>query len=137
VITDFGTGTSVGGRVEPGHDLLAFDAGNVRATQPTQTITIVTNLGFYSFNIPGLPNARALPLRFYGFEVDGPGEYITIFNIRDFGGSSEGQPAVTNVTLGSTALPEPGTLALLGSALALLAVRGRCNLRWLASRRWR
>jgi hypothetical protein len=136
MITNLGP-VSVGGDVEPGHDLLGFDAGDLRTTAFTQEMTIGTNLAVYTFPVFGLPDARVRPPQFYGFEATGPGEEITTFFIHDVGGVSEARPAVTNVTLGSTALPEPGTLALLGSGLALLAVRGRCSLRWLASRLWR
>jgi hypothetical protein len=59
MITDFGP-NSVGGTVEPGHDLLGFDAGNLHTTAFMQEIMIGTNLALYTFPTFGLPDARVV-----------------------------------------------------------------------------
>ena len=88
-------------------------------------VIVATNLGSYQFDGIALRDGAA-GLDFLGFLATG-GEYFTGFELRSMG---EGYLAgITNVALGSasTAVSEPGGMALLLVGLGLLAGRVR---RW-------
>jgi len=119
------------------HDLLAFEVGRVAGKDmmdagyyyglsPNLFGTIHTNLTDYSLMLPGVPYASD-SLRFFGFSVDGKGEYITGFSFRapEYFGSAVG---VTALELGESPalVPETGrSLALLCLGLTVLAAFSR------------
>jgi len=102
-------------------NLFAVNAGNFLGAA-TETFTVTTNLGTYSF-APTVSNAVNLgALTFVGFEA-GQGEY---FQSIQFTGS--GATGVTDVQIGSVStVPEPASMSLMLMGLAGVgaAVRSR------------
>jgi hypothetical protein len=98
------------------HNLFAVNAGNFYSTG-SATFDITTNLGTYQY-IVAVPNGGT-GLQFFGFQA-GAGEYFTSFRY-----SGSFATGVTDVQLGLTAVPEPGTLLLLGTGVAAVVARRR------------
>jgi len=105
------------------HDLLAFDVGRLARTDyltayaykqlsPTLLGTIHTNLGSYDVELDKTPLASKA-LRFYGFALDGEGEYFTGFSFRasEYTGTAVG---MTDLRLGEASVHIPDSGAGLG-----------------------
>lgn len=105
--------------ISPSYDMFGFLLGTITTSgyASPMNVTVDTNLGSYNFLSLANPDA-ATGLQFYGF-VAGRGEYLTGFSIASEYGVGWA-PGITNVEVGNT-VPEPGTLAMIGSGLALLA----------------
>ena len=119
---------------EIGHNMLAMDVAAAAlpgGTYPplSTTITLKTNLNPGGYDLIALSD---LPLvsagqKFFGFVTDSSEEYFTEFVV-NYNSVDQVQATIDNVTLG--VVPEPGVLALLGTALlglgGFLVVRRKC-----------
>ena len=114
---------TISATLDTGYDMLGMDLAALASTGDS-SILLKTNLepGGYSVDLLSLPVVSASQ-QFYGFVTDTPGEYFTGFTV-DY----PVQTTIDNVTLG--VVPEPGVLALLGTALlglgGFLVVRRKC-----------
>ncbi len=97
-----------------GYDLFGFDAGWMSGDDQGTLMSIMTNLGNYSFNVD---LNEATHTDFFGFVADG-GEYMTGFNIKTtYHYALAGMDNVTVGHQGNAPVPEPATMLLMGTGL--------------------
>jgi hypothetical protein len=97
---------------------------NLAATGGFVNFTVTTNLANYTYIGKSVPNGDPA-FAFEGFQATGPGEYFTGFRIDT---ADDALSGLTDVAVGldrpPVNVPEPGTLALMGLAMAgLVRVR--------------
>jgi len=117
--------TPLTGTIAGTSDMLAFDLGVFLPfgnTLDPVSFTITTNLQPYGF-IVNAPDVRSQVVAFFGFTA-GAGEHFTGFSFSSQGSDQNGS-ALDNVTLGTTQVPEPSTLALFGAGLVGLGAMRR------------
>lgn len=109
--------TPLSGEIAGVHNLFGFSFGYL-GDQTAITINLLTNQGSYAYEVTS-PN-DASELQFFGFGVSGS-EYFTGFSL--VSGASGSGAVTTDMQLGTAAatgaVPEPGSLALLGLGLGL------------------
>jgi hypothetical protein len=103
-------------QVAGSYDLLGFNAGNFYGTD-SETFSITTNLGSYSFVETVNTAVSQAPLTFFGFQA-GAGEHIT-----SFAWSGAGATGLTDIQLG-TAVPEASTWVMMLAGFAGLGFLG-------------
>lgn len=115
-VNDFWTPLPASIETSPTHDMLGFLLGSLGGTSPME-ITVYTNLTSYSWTGVSVPNVNT-GLQFLGCVTSG--EYLTAFKIASVNGQGYA-PAITNVEIGDSTVPEPGTFVMLGSGVLALA----------------
>jgi len=108
------------------HSLLGFNAGNMNPTEGPVTFTVTTNVGAYIFVDAVNIALNSGPLSFFGFEATS-GEHFTSLSW-----SARDGTGVTDVQLG-TAVPEPGTWAMLILGFAMIGYAARRHSRGVRS----
>lgn len=93
--------------------MLAFELGTLLGADSTISLVLTTNLTTYPPVTLSITDVSA-GMTFFGYVATGAGEYFTGFTL------DGGAPAITNVTLGNTAVPEPTTYLLLCISLGIV-----------------